>query len=95
MRIKYDQLADAMYITLNDNQVARTKALGETVAVDFDAADNIVGLELLWVSQQVTNPFEVLYQLLPKDYPAVDTSGLPTEADALSKRKSQHSKAQG
>jgi len=95
MRIKYDQLADAMYITLNENQVARTKALGETVAIDFDADDNIIGLELLWVSHQVTNPFEVLYQLVPKDDPAVDTSTLPTEAEALSKRKSQRSKAQG
>ncbi|MBC7809833.1 MAG: DUF2283 domain-containing protein [Burkholderiales bacterium] len=95
MRIKYDQSADAMYITLNNNQVVHTTALGEAVAIDFDADDNIIGLELLWVSHQVTNPFEVLYQLLPKEYPAVDMANLPTEAEALSKRKSQRSKAQG
>ena len=36
MKIKYDPGADAMYITLKKDKVARTKEIDENTILDFD-----------------------------------------------------------
>lgn len=48
MRITYDEAVDAMYIYLidGDHQV-RTVRLNEDVALDFDARERLVGIEIL------------------------------------------------
>jgi uncharacterized protein YuzE len=48
MKITYDQDVDAMYIQLieGDHQ-CRTVCLNEEVALDFDARERLVGIEIL------------------------------------------------
>ena len=52
MDIKYDQLADAVYVKLTDEKIARTQKNSETVVVDFDAKGDVAGIEILDVSSQ-------------------------------------------
>jgi uncharacterized protein YuzE len=53
MKIKYDKIADAIYITLSDAAYAYGKDLDDERRVDYDSADNPRGVELLCVSQGV------------------------------------------
>jgi uncharacterized protein YuzE len=51
MRITFDEMADAMYIYLNEGQVTKTEEKGEYL-VDYDAAGVPVGIEVLSVSEK-------------------------------------------
>jgi uncharacterized protein YuzE len=50
---KFDEKADAIYITLSDNPVSYTKNIDETRVIDYDKKRNPVGIELLCVSDGV------------------------------------------
>lgn len=48
MKITYDEDVDAMYIYLIEgNHQVRTVCLNEDVALDFDARERLVGIEIL------------------------------------------------
>jgi uncharacterized protein YuzE len=48
MRITYDREADALYIRLHDAPAeCRVARLTDDVAVDYDAQDEVVGVEVL------------------------------------------------
>lgn len=51
MNIKYDPDADAMYIQLRDTEVAKTKKVEKHIIIDYDSADNVRGVELLFVGK--------------------------------------------
>jgi len=50
MKIKYDNIADAMYIKYSDNEIFNTKIVNDSV-IDFDSEWNIVWIEILWVKK--------------------------------------------
>lgn len=70
MDIKYDQLADAIYLTVHKGTVAKTLEFNERMNVDVDAAGNILGIELLEASAQ-----DQFVKNLQKNV----TSGIPIE----------------
>lgn len=45
-------LADAVYLKMTDEKVARTHKNSDTFVVDFDAKGDVVGVEILDVSSQ-------------------------------------------
>ncbi|MBI1743758.1 DUF2283 domain-containing protein [Candidatus Acetothermia bacterium] len=55
MKITYDPEADALYIYLppEGTSVAETREVTEEIFVDLDEKDNIIGVEILSVSQQI------------------------------------------
>jgi YD repeat-containing protein len=53
MYLTYDQQADAVYVYFSQRPVVRTEALGDAVAVDYDAAGTPVGVEFLNVSSGI------------------------------------------
>ncbi len=55
MKISYDPEADAIYIHFRSNgaNVAGTREVTEDILVDVDEKENIVGLEILFASQQI------------------------------------------
>lgn len=53
--IEIDPNADAAYILLTQNDVARTIEFAPEVAVDLDALDVVVGVELLTLAAPVTH----------------------------------------
>ena len=52
MKIRYDPDADAMYIKLVNRQIVKTKKVDDNTLIDFDSSGNVVGIELLFVSER-------------------------------------------
>jgi uncharacterized protein YuzE len=63
MKITYDKQADAMYIKLNDRDVAYSEENPSGVVVDFDDSGDMVGIELLEVSKRTDSPEDMVYEL--------------------------------
>ena len=47
MKIEYDNEIDALYIRLQEKQVARTLEIEEGLNVDLDASGRMIGIEVL------------------------------------------------
>lgn len=54
MKATYDKVADAMYFRLKTGKVAHTKALDDRLVVDLDKKGNILGIEILDASSQMS-----------------------------------------
>jgi len=52
MTIKYDTVADAVYVSMTQGVVAKTIRVNERLMMDVDAAGNTIGLEILDASSQ-------------------------------------------
>lgn len=52
MQVRYDIMADAVYVNVSKSKVARTVKSDERFLVDVDAAGNVVGIEILDASSQ-------------------------------------------
>ena len=55
MKVTYDSDADAMYIYLNEREVARTVQVSDRVLVDLDDEGNLRGVEVLFVSKALAD----------------------------------------
>ncbi len=53
MKINYDKIADAIYMTLRKGKVAKTVELEDRLIVDVDKKGNILGIELLDAGNQL------------------------------------------
>jgi uncharacterized protein YuzE len=51
--IEIDEEADAAYVRLSGESVARTQRISDDVIVDFDAHDHLVGVEVLSLRDRV------------------------------------------
>lgn len=52
MKIRYDSDADAMYLTLKKDRVAKTKEIDENTIIDFNKNGQVIGVELLFVRER-------------------------------------------
>lgn len=52
MRLTIDPKADALYLRLNEAQIVDSEEVGSGVVLDYDAQDNIVGVEMLNLSKR-------------------------------------------
>ncbi len=52
LRIKYDRFADALYIQLKDGKIVESDEIAPGIIVDIDEHNEIVGIEILWVSKR-------------------------------------------
>jgi len=52
MRIEYDREANALYIQMQEKPVSRTREIEPGLLVDFDAQNNLVGIEILDVTER-------------------------------------------
>ena len=64
MKIEYDQQADAMYIRLRAGKVIEREEVRPGVVLDFDAQGQVLGIEMLDVSQRTDNPRELAMELI-------------------------------
>jgi uncharacterized protein YuzE len=51
MKIEYDKQVDALYIRIQEKDVARTQEISEGVNVDLDADGRLIGLEVLGATE--------------------------------------------
>jgi uncharacterized protein YuzE len=61
MRLRVDRQSDALYFRLDESAVVESEEIRPGVILDYDASDNVVGVEILGLSKRV--PAEVLQTL--------------------------------
>ena len=52
MKLKVDQSADALYLTIEDLPVAESQEVAPGVILDFNARGEVVGVEILGLSKR-------------------------------------------
>jgi uncharacterized protein YuzE len=52
MRLTIDPKADALYLRLNEAEIVDSEKVGAGVVLDYDAKDNLVGVEMLNLSKR-------------------------------------------
>jgi len=53
VRLKVDKESDALYLRLDETAVTDSEEVQPGVILDYDAADNVVGVEILNLSKRV------------------------------------------
>ncbi|MBI4067982.1 DUF2283 domain-containing protein [Candidatus Kaiserbacteria bacterium] len=76
MNIKYDIIADAVYVNVGSEPVAKTHKMDDRLLVDMDKAGKIVGIEILDASSQ-TELIENLKRNVEAGIPIDITSSTP------------------
>lgn len=61
MRLKVDHKNDALYFRLDESSVVDSEEIKPGVILDYDANDNVVGIEMMGLSKRV--PVEKLKSL--------------------------------
>lgn len=61
MRMRVDHGADAVYLNLTDRPIKDSAEVADSIVVDYDAEDRIVGVEILDASKRTDDP-DVLKQ---------------------------------
>jgi len=52
MKIEYSKEADAIYVYFKEEFVAKSKEIEDVVVIDFDEKGQLIGIEVLDVSQR-------------------------------------------
>ena len=55
MKIGYDKEVDALYIRIQEKDVARTQEVSDGVNLDFDGEGRLIGLEVLCASRKYSS----------------------------------------
>lgn len=53
MKITYDKIANAAYMTLRKGKVAKTVEMSDNVIIDLNKKGNLLGIEMLDASNQL------------------------------------------
>lgn len=73
MRVTYDPKTDSLTIVFNESAVAESDEEKPGVILDYDAAGNLVSMEILDASRRVTQPMQMVYELAgPRELAGVD-----------------------
>ena len=67
MRLKVDQKADALYLSLTDAPASRSEEVSPGIIVDYDEQDRVVGVEMLYLSKRA--PGAEVHRLLFESIP--------------------------
>ena len=54
MKLHFDKDADALYLKLDDSTIVESEEVRPGVVLDFNASDQVVGIELLGVGKRVS-----------------------------------------
>ena len=74
MKLTVDPDADALYLRLNDAQIVDSEQVASGVILDYDAQDNVVGVEMLHLSKRARKAdlrrllFETLGVSAPQEF---------------------------
>jgi uncharacterized protein YuzE len=63
MKVTYDPEVDILRITLNETPIVESDEERPGIILDFDAAGNVIGLEILEASKRVDDPRAMSYAI--------------------------------
>lgn len=68
MKLKVDQQADALYLTLGEAAASRSEEVSPGIVVDYDEHDRVVGIEMLYLSKRApeTDSRRLLFESVPE-----------------------------
>lgn len=68
MKLKIDREADALYLTLDESEVAESEEVAPGIIVDYNEHGQVVGLEMLHLSKRAPNlePGRLLFEMVPE-----------------------------
>jgi uncharacterized protein YuzE len=68
MKLKVDQQADALYLTLSEVPSSRSEEVSPGIVVDYDDQDHVVGIEMLYLSKRApgTEVQRLLFESIPQ-----------------------------
>ena len=55
MKLNVDQKADALYLRLDDSPIVESEEVSPRVVLDFNASNEVVGVEMLDLSKRTPN----------------------------------------
>ena len=55
MKLNVDRKADALYLRLDDSEIVETEEVSPGVMLDYNDANEVVGVEMLRLSQRSAN----------------------------------------
>ncbi len=61
MKLKVDHKNDALYLRLDESAIIESEEIRPGVILDYDAEDNVIGIEILGLSKRV--PLKMLKNL--------------------------------
>lgn len=63
MKLKVDEQADALYLRLDDSEIVESEEVSPGIILDFNADNQVVGVEILNLSQRSStlNPRELQF----------------------------------
>jgi len=53
MKMHYDEKTDALYLRLDDSKIIESEEVQPGIVLDFDANNQVVGVEILRVQERV------------------------------------------
>ncbi|NLI99784.1 MAG: DUF2283 domain-containing protein [Bacteroidales bacterium] len=63
MKVKYDKEQDILYLSFRDEAVYESDEEKKDIILDYTATGQIVGIEVLNASRQVSNPTKLEYEV--------------------------------
>ena len=58
MKLEFDPQADAVYLELTEAEVEKSTEIQPGIVLDYDAEGQVVGIEVLYVSQRSQSPLK-------------------------------------
>lgn len=77
MKLKIDNEADALYLTLDESNAVESEEVSPGIIVDYNADKHVVGIEMLYLSKRTPklDTGRLLFEMAPKSS--------PTESDVI------------
>ena len=68
MKLKVDQQADALYLTLSEASATRSEEASPGIILDYDDQDRVVGIEMLYLSKRApgVEVRKLLFETIPE-----------------------------
>ena len=67
MKVIYDTKTDILTIILKDSSITESDEEKEGIILDYDAAGDVVSLEILDAKKRVSEPTQISYELSVQD----------------------------
>ncbi len=74
MKFQYDPQVDALYILMASGKLAQTEQVRPDLMVDYDENGKILGIEMLDISKNADNPWEMVLEIAGSDHIAVKSA---------------------